>query len=111
MFDAITSSRVYSGAAPQHLGVQAILDGSGTEFDPAVVETFKKVVAPYPAGSEIRLADGRRGVVVSVPPGRLDLPTVRVLWDANGERIERHELDLRSQPLLAPVLDAVRPAA
>jgi HD-GYP domain-containing protein (c-di-GMP phosphodiesterase class II) len=110
VFDAITSSRVYSGAAPQHAGVQAILDGSGTEFDPAIVETFKKVVAPYPPGSEIRLTDGRRGVV-SVPPAQLDLPTVRVLWDEHGERIDQHEVDLRSQPLLAPVLDSVRPAA
>jgi HD-GYP domain-containing protein (c-di-GMP phosphodiesterase class II) len=111
VFDAITSTRVYSSAAPQYLGVQAILDGSGAEFDPAIVDSFKKVVAPYPPGSEIRLADGRRGVVVSVPPGQLDLPTVRVLWDADGAPTDRHEVDLRSQPLLAPVLDAVRPAA
>ena len=111
VFDAITSNRVYSGAAPQHLGVQEIVQGSGTDFDPAIVESFKKVVAPYPPGSEIRLADGRRGVVVSVPLTQFDLPTVRVLWDANGERVEPHEVDLRSQPLLAPVLDSVSIAA
>lgn len=42
VLDAITSSRVYSGAAAQHLGVQAILDGSGDDYDPAIVETFRK---------------------------------------------------------------------
>lgn len=111
VFDAITSSRVYSGSSPQHLGVQAILDGSGIDFDPAIVDTFRKVVAPYPPGSEIRLADGRRGVVISVPIGRLDLPTVRVLWDAGGQRVDRHEVDLRDEPLLAPAVGPLRRVA
>jgi HD-GYP domain-containing protein (c-di-GMP phosphodiesterase class II) len=111
VFDAITSSRVYSGPSPQHLGVQAIVDGSGIDFDPAIVETFQKVVAPFPPGSEITLADGRRGVVTSVPLGQLDLPTVRVLWDASGERIDRHEVDLRGEPLLAPAVAPIRRVA
>lgn len=48
---------------------------------------------------------------MSVPPGRLDLPVVRVLWDATGERTDRHEVDLTAEPLLAPVLGSVRRAA
>ena len=76
-----------------------------------IVETFQKVVAPFPPGSEITLADGRRGVVTTVPLGQLDLPTVRVLWDASGERIDRHEVDLRAEPLLAPVVSPIRRVA
>lgn len=107
VFDAITSARVYSGAAPQCVGVQAILDGAGSEFDPAIVQTFRKVVAPYPVGTEIPLTDGRRGIVSSVPAAQLDRPTVRVLWDVNGERVDSHEVDLRAEPLLAPVSGSV----
>jgi HD-GYP domain-containing protein (c-di-GMP phosphodiesterase class II) len=103
VFDAVTSTRVYSPAAPAHVGVRTILEGSGRFFDPAIVETFRKVVAPYPPGSEIELADGRRGVVVSVPLTQVDRPLVRVLWDQNGERTDREEIDLRERPLLAPL--------
>jgi HD-GYP domain-containing protein (c-di-GMP phosphodiesterase class II) len=110
-FDAITSERVYSAAAPAHVGVRAILEDIGRAFDPVIVETFRKVVAPYPPGCEITLADGRRGVVVSVPVGEVDRPLVRVLWDASGERVEVHEVDLRSQPLLAPVVGVTSRAA
>jgi HD-GYP domain-containing protein (c-di-GMP phosphodiesterase class II) len=102
VFDAITSARVYSPAAPPHVGVTAILEGSGSLYDPAIVATFCKVVAPYPPGCEIRLSDGRRGLVVSVPMDRLDMPLVRVLWDAQGRRLEPEEIDLRDCPLLAP---------
>jgi hypothetical protein len=85
------------------VGVRTVLEGSGRFFDPAIVETFRKVVAPYPPGSEIELADGRRGVVVSVPLTQVDRPLVRVLWDQNGERTDREEIDLRERPLLAPL--------
>jgi HD-GYP domain-containing protein (c-di-GMP phosphodiesterase class II) len=101
-FDAITSARVYSPAAAQHEGVRTIVEGSGSAYDPALVESFRKVVAPYPPGSEITLADGRRGVVVSVPAGELERPLVRVHWDAQGQRVEPEEIDLRRQPLLVP---------
>ncbi|HEY2602640.1 MAG TPA: HD domain-containing phosphohydrolase [Thermoleophilaceae bacterium] len=110
-FDAMTSMRVYSRAAAQHEGVRMIVEGSGSSYDPAIVESFRKVVAPYPAGSEIALADGRRGIVVSVPAGQLELPLVRVHWDERGERIDPEEIDLREQPLLAPTLPPASQAA
>jgi HD-GYP domain-containing protein (c-di-GMP phosphodiesterase class II) len=102
VFDAVTSSRPYAQAAPQNVGVQVILEGSGTAFDPEVVEVFGEVIAPYPAGHEITLADGRIGVVTSVEPGRLDLPRVRVFADADGRPIPPREIDLADRPELAP---------
>jgi HD-GYP domain-containing protein (c-di-GMP phosphodiesterase class II) len=106
VFDAVTSARVYSPAAPAHVGVGVILQGRGVLFDPSVVDTFARVVAPYPPGSEIRLADGRRGLVVSVPRTEVGRPLVRVLWDASGRRVEPEEINLRECPMLAPVLAA-----
>ncbi len=106
VFDAITSARPYAEPAPTHVGVGAILHGSGTLYDPLIVESFRKVVAPYPPGSEIDLADGRRGIVVSVPPRQLDLPVVRVAFAPDGSRIEAEDVDLREHPQLAPLIDA-----
>jgi HD-GYP domain-containing protein (c-di-GMP phosphodiesterase class II) len=86
VFDAMTSERYHRAAAPQHTGVETIREGAGSAFDPEVVEAFCEVIAPFPPGSEIQLADGRHGVVVSVPEGRPDSPFVRLL--DSGEEIE-----------------------
>jgi HD-GYP domain-containing protein (c-di-GMP phosphodiesterase class II) len=96
VFDAVTSERSYASAKPAHVGVEVIASGAGTAFDPEVVSSFRRVVAPYPPGSEIELADGRLGVVVSVDPAALELPVVRVPGAAP------HEIDLREHPELAP---------
>jgi HD-GYP domain-containing protein (c-di-GMP phosphodiesterase class II) len=102
VFDAVTSERVYKAAAPQHVGHRIVNEGAGTHFDPEVVEIFNRVVAPYPPGDEIVLADGRRGVVLSCPTADLTLPRVRVAWDADGAPAEPEELDLLEHPDLAP---------
>ncbi|HEX3802914.1 MAG TPA: HD-GYP domain-containing protein [Solirubrobacteraceae bacterium] len=78
VYDAITSERLYAPARPACDGVRAIIEGAGTLFDPEITETFCRVVAPFPAGTEVELTDGRQGIVVSVPDGALDRPTVRV---------------------------------
>jgi HD-GYP domain-containing protein (c-di-GMP phosphodiesterase class II) len=102
VFDAITSERPYARAAPPHVGVRAILEGCVSGFDPLIVESFRKVVAPFPPGCEIVLADGRRGVVVSVPTDCLELPLVRVGFDPSDKRIEPYEIDTRDEPHLLP---------
>ena len=97
VFDAVTSERPYRAAQPPHVGVEIVVEGAGSAFDPEVADSFRRVVAPYPPGSEITLSDGRRGVVVSVDPEELDLPLVRVTAGAVG-----YEIDLRDEPELAP---------
>ena len=65
VYDAVTSARPYREAAPAHVGYQIIAEGDGEAFDPEVVTAFRKVVAPYPAGTEVAFADGSRGIVAS----------------------------------------------
>ena len=79
VFDAITSERPFAPAKPAHIGVQTILAGSGTQFDPVICEVFAHRVAPFPAGAEVALADGRRAIVVSVPELEMDRPVLRVI--------------------------------
>ena len=78
-FDAITSERPYAPAKPAHVGVQTILAGAGTHFDPAICEVFARRVAPFPVGIEVELVDGRRAIVVRVPEYALDRPVLRVI--------------------------------
>ena len=94
VYDAVTSERPYRGAAPAHVGVGVILDGAGTAFDPEIVDTFLKIVPPYPPGIEVTLEDGRRGVVAHVSSPRLDRPTVRIGQEADGRHVTPYEVDL-----------------
>lgn len=77
VYDAITSQRPYAPAEPPHVGVRVITDGSGTAFDPAVVRVFRRLVMPYPVGTEVPLPDGRIGVVAEVEADRPYEPLVR----------------------------------
>jgi putative nucleotidyltransferase with HDIG domain len=45
-FDAMTSSRSYREAMPVEEAYRRILEGNGSQFDPALVEAFKRI---YPA--------------------------------------------------------------
>jgi HD-GYP domain-containing protein (c-di-GMP phosphodiesterase class II) len=77
VYDAITSQRPYAPAEPPHVGVGVIADGEGTAFDPAVVRVFRRLVMPYPVGTEVALPDGGIGVVADVDPERPYAPLVR----------------------------------
>ena len=81
VYDAVCSARPYKDAAPAHVGVRIVLEGSGAAFDPDVVDVFRRVVFPHPVGSEFELSDGRIGVVIDVNPQEPDSPTVRVAAD------------------------------
>ena len=41
VYDAVTSERVYKPAAPPHVGVSVIRDGSGAQFCPTIVRHFR----------------------------------------------------------------------
>jgi HD-GYP domain-containing protein (c-di-GMP phosphodiesterase class II) len=91
VYDAVTSERVYSAAAPAHVGVELIRTGAGTAFCADVVRHFRAIVMPYPVGHEIELPDGRIGVVSAVDPTQPDRPTVRI---RSGGRVEELEVDM-----------------
>lgn len=98
VYDAVTSERPYSRAAPPELGWNFIVDHAGSAFDPEIVDVFREAVAPYPPGHEITLDDGRRGIVVSVHPYGVERPTVRICWDPDGTEVTPYEVDLIELP-------------
>jgi HD-GYP domain-containing protein (c-di-GMP phosphodiesterase class II) len=89
VYDAITSQRPYAEAQPAHVGVRVIVEGEGQAFDPAMVGVFRRVVMPYPVGTEVRLPDGRLAVVAAVDTGRPYEPLVRV--DGEELPIDLHD--------------------
>ncbi len=79
VFDAMTSARPYRPAAPSWVATEEITGAAGRLFDAQVVAAFRRVVAPYPVGTLVRLSDGSRGLVAALPPGRPDRPVVRLV--------------------------------
>lgn len=94
VFDALTSERHYRRAWPAHKAWQFIVNRSGRDFDPDVVEVFRTSVAPYPPGTGVVLSDGTCGIVKEVRPDSVTLPIVRVVTDPLGASVPFHEVDL-----------------
>jgi HD-GYP domain-containing protein (c-di-GMP phosphodiesterase class II) len=94
VFDALTSDRPYRRAMAPHLGYEHIVNRSGRDFDPEVVEVFRLSVAPHPPGTGVVLSDGRRGIVKEVRPDAVTRPIVRLVLDATGTPIPATDVDL-----------------
>jgi HD-GYP domain-containing protein (c-di-GMP phosphodiesterase class II) len=100
VFDALTSDRHYRKAWPMRDAWQFIVDRSGHDFDPEVVEVFRTCVSPYPPGTGVVLSDGTCGIVKDVREGAVTLPIVRIVKDACGRPITPIDIDLaRAAPL------------
>jgi HD-GYP domain-containing protein (c-di-GMP phosphodiesterase class II) len=90
VYDAVTSQRSYAERRPASVAVRIIRDGAWSQFDPEVVDVFCRTVAPFPPGSELKLADGREAIVVSVPGHKLDRPVIRIVATKEQIELEAH---------------------
>lgn len=96
VFDAVTSNRVYRPAMLPHEGLEILFSGSGTLFDPKVVDAFRRAVAIYPVGLTVLLSDGRKGVVEGQNPGLSERPVIRIL-EENDQPVPAYQVDLKVQ--------------
>jgi HD-GYP domain-containing protein (c-di-GMP phosphodiesterase class II) len=87
VYDAVTADRPYQPATAPHVGISAVREGAGTQFDPQIVDHFLKIAMPYPLGYTITLPDGSAGAVVGVDPDEPEYPVIRHR-DPAGELIE-----------------------
>ena len=99
VYDAMASTRPYRKAWATDQVVQTVIGLAGDQLNRDAVEIFRNVIAPYPVCTEVIALTGKyvgcRGVVASVDPGEIARPVVRMIFDAQGERMEPFELDLR----------------
>ncbi|WP_409346270.1 HD-GYP domain-containing protein [Paenibacillus sp. MBLB4367] len=68
IFHAMSSARPYREALPFHEVVFQMRKGSFGELDPYVISVFLDNLIRHLIGREVRLTDGRRGVVVYINP-------------------------------------------
>ncbi|WP_046175165.1 HD-GYP domain-containing protein [Domibacillus indicus] len=88
VYDAVTSNRIYRKAMLPHEGMEILYAGSGTEFETAYIEMFRKAIVMYPKGLTVWLNDGRKGVVSEQNEHMSDRPVLLILEE------EGHVLDV-----------------
>ena len=81
VYDALTSDRPYRKAMLPSDAIEYIMAGYNTMFDPTVVKTLTKKVAPYPVGTCIRLSTGETGIVVKNYESTSMRPMVKLFVD------------------------------
>ncbi len=96
--DAVSSDRPYRRGLPPDRVWQLIRERAGTHFNREMVALLLEVLPPYPLGSRVVATEGPwrgyRGVVAKVPREAMDRPTVRLLADPTGRRVEAFEVNL-----------------
>jgi putative nucleotidyltransferase with HDIG domain len=89
VYDALTSNRIYRAAWPPQKALALIFQGADEEYSRIIVERFTKHLGIYPTGSFVRLQSGEMGVVTRVDRGNLLAPTVLILFDEAGKRLQK----------------------
>jgi putative nucleotidyltransferase with HDIG domain len=89
VYDALTSNRVYRSAWPPQKALALIFQGADDDYSRRIVELFTKHLGIYPAGSFVRLVSGAMGVVTKIDRGNLLAPSIAVLFDEYGKRLDK----------------------
>jgi hypothetical protein len=90
VYDALTTRRAYKRALPPARALEIIVEGSGTQLDPNLVQIFVSILGIFPAGSLLRLGTGEVAVVVAA--GRDgQLMRAAIAFTAEGERVSEPE--------------------
>lgn len=82
VYDALTSKRPYKNPYSPREAAEYLMGGSGTMFDRKVVDQLLKYVPFYPKGTEVKLTDGRSGIIYENSGIHNLRPIVR-LFDGN----------------------------
>ena len=91
VYDALTSSRVYSRISrPPEKALSIMYEDSGKKLDHRLLKVFIQMVGVYPVGCLVMLNTNELGLVFenNPDPALIDRPKVRLITDSTGARVE-----------------------
>jgi putative nucleotidyltransferase with HDIG domain len=95
VYDAMRSQRQYQQAYPTDRILEVLRRNDGTQFDRHLVRRFVQLVGIYPVGNLVRLDTGEAAVVSLINAADPRRPSVRVIANRLGERLEfPYDVDL-----------------
>jgi len=97
-YDALTTLRVYQKPHNPLEALKIMNNFAGRSFHPDILKTFTNMIGIYPVGTAVRLSTNEVGIVTHVYAERPLRPTLKVLTDPAGKRMEEPEtLDLAGE--------------
>lgn len=88
VYDKMTTDRGGHRRLPPCQAIEVIITHKGTWFDPEIVDHLTKIIAVYPIGCEVMLNSGEKGVVVATHKDNPTRPTVRIIENYIGEKVD-----------------------
>ncbi len=88
VYDALTADRPYRKALPPYHALEMIFT-TENDFNPRVIQGFRKSINLYPKNTFVTLNTGESGIVVGVPTSFPTRPLVRLMFDRNGKYIDK----------------------
>jgi putative nucleotidyltransferase with HDIG domain len=88
VYDAMRSQRIYQQAHPTDRIMAVLKRNEGAQLDQHLVRRFVQLLGIYPPGNLVRLSTGEIAVVLHVHAPDPHRPRVRVLFSADGARLE-----------------------
>ncbi|MGM0380521.1 MAG: HD-GYP domain-containing protein [bacterium] len=85
---AMTQPRYHRQEYGVQHSIREVIYREKQKFDPVVLKGFIKVMGIYPPGSLIKISSGHHALVMKTTPGRPLSPVVRVLTDAEGNKLD-----------------------
>lgn len=109
VYDALVSKRPYKNPYSPYEACEYLMGAGGIMFEPKVVEALMLCVPFYPKGTQVKLSDGREGIIVENSGTRNLRPLLRLL-DGTMLDLQEHEnfkitiLHEANEQVLDPVL-------
>ena len=88
VYDAMRSQRAYQQAFPTDRILAVLKRNDGAQFDQHLVRRFVQLLGIYPPGNLVQADTGEVAVVTHVHAPDPHRPRVRVLFDADGTRLD-----------------------
>lgn len=95
-FDSMTTAKPYREAFLPDEALKIMLKEAGTKFDPVLIKIFVNMVGVFPLGTCVELNTGEVALVFhnSNDPAKFDRPRVKLLLDADGNKLKPRIVDL-----------------
>ncbi len=99
-FDAMTSAKVYSRVPkPPEAALRILVENAGSQVDPILLKIFIKMMGLYPIGTLVSLDTRELGIVYRGNPAYPDRPSIVLISDSEGHKIENTLADLTERGL------------
>ncbi|MFH1519082.1 MAG: HD domain-containing phosphohydrolase [Candidatus Omnitrophota bacterium] len=104
VYDALLQRRSYKRDYPPEKVYEAMVSDKGRRFDPKLLDKFFKTLGVFPAGTIVRLNDGKVAIVRDQNEDDIFSPVVEVVGGVKGELIDlKSRKDIKVEQSLNPL--------